>query len=117
MDGISRLNGSPIDNLTTEFSQNLSLADDVQVLHHTQPVVINRSQVLSSREARLATRKAVDHQRGGGNSVSLDEEMTFSRANAEILVQLAKHDELSMVIGTRTHAVSLSKSGIERMPN
>ncbi|WP_341662747.1 hypothetical protein [Vibrio sp.] len=109
-DAISRLNGSPIDNLTTEFSQNLSLADDVQVLHHTQPVVLNRSQVLSSREARLATRKAVSEK--GGNSVSLDEEMTFSRANAEILVQLAKHDELSIVIGTRTHAVSFSKSGI-----
>ncbi|RSD31395.1 hypothetical protein [Vibrio pectenicida] len=111
-DAISRLNGSPIDNLTTEFSQNLSLADDVQVLHHTQPVVLNRSQVLSSREARLATRKAVGASERGGNSVSLDEEMTFSRANAEILVQLAKHDELSMVIGTRTHAVSFSKSGL-----
>ncbi|GLT19294.1 hypothetical protein GCM10007938_30760 [Vibrio zhanjiangensis] len=111
-DAISRLNGSPIDNLTTEFSQNLSLADDVQVLHCTQPVVLNRSQVLSSREARLATRKAVGASERGGNSVSLDEEMTFSRANAEILVQLAKHDELSMVIGTRTHTVSLSKSGI-----
>ncbi|MYM58195.1 hypothetical protein GTG28_03075 [Vibrio sp. OCN044] len=105
-DAIARVNGNVADDLPVLFKNgNPAVVQDATALHHTQPVVAGRPDI-SRNQARHVTRSEVSSR---GANVALDSDMTYSQVQGELLAQLEKYDNVSFVIGTPKHALSVSK--------
>ncbi|MGL4603341.1 MAG: PspA/IM30 family protein [Iodobacter sp.] len=103
---IGKLNGNNMDVLPSLFKQgDPQTIRNVVDMQKTQRVAAGRSPV-SIVDAKQATRSgALDK----GAYVAVDGDMTYSQAQGEMLAQIEKLDEVAFVIGTKSHAVSLTK--------
>ena len=103
---IGKLNGNNMDVLPSLFKQgDPQTIRNVVDMQKTQRVATGRNPV-SIVDAKQATRSGVFDK---GAYVAVDGDMTYSQAQGEMLAQIEKLDEVAFVIGTKSHAVSLTK--------